>query len=81
MLIKTALSLALLLCCSGLTLTAGAQGGEKPFPEILQEIEQSLGLPGQENLPLLLRTERLENTVFGSPQAGSIVSRIGVLKR
>ena len=81
MLIKTALSLALLLCCSGLTLTAGAQGGEKSFPEILQEIEQSLGLPGQENLPLLLRTERLENTVFGSPQAGSIVSRIGVLKR
>lgn len=79
--IKTALLLALLLCCSGLTLTAGAQGGEKSFPEILQEIEQSLAIPAQENLPLLLRTERLENTVFGSPQAGSIVSRIGVLKR
>ncbi|MBK8220967.1 MAG: matrixin family metalloprotease [Candidatus Obscuribacter sp.] len=81
MLFKAALSLALLLCCSGQTLTAGAQGGEKSFPEILQEIEQSLSLPAQENLPLLLRTERLENTVFGSPQTGSIVSRIGVLKR
>ncbi|MBI5173822.1 MAG: matrixin family metalloprotease [Candidatus Melainabacteria bacterium] len=81
MLIKTALSLALLLCGSVQALTAGAQGGEKSFPEILQEIEQSLGIPGQDNLPLLLRTERLENTVFGSPQAGSIVSRIGVLKR
>ena len=79
--IKAALCLALLFTGCGYALQAFAQGAEKSFPEILQEIEQSLGLPSQDSLPLLLRTERLENTVFGSAQAGSIVSRIEVLKR
>lgn len=58
---------------------AQAQASEKSFPEILQELEVKAGLAIEPNLPLLLRTERLEKTVFGCPQPGSIITRINGL--
>lgn len=57
----------------------GAQATEKSFPEILQELEVKAGLAIEPNLPLLVRTERLEKTVFGCPQPGSIITRINGL--
>ena len=56
-----------------------AQASEKSFPEILQELEVKAGLAIEPNLPLLVRTERLEKTVFGCPQPGSIITRINGL--
>ncbi len=63
----------LFLFCLG---QSSAIGEDLSFPERLDRLESALGLPPNGGSPLLIRTESLEQRIFGSSRSGSLADRL-----